>query len=138
MRDSGMGLYGAWLTGLQTAYLFNPLSDEVVASSSRPSKRRKVSKKHEAVSPVPDDQSFFVALFNGAEKPAAVRLREKLFEASWEPIQVRIQVPSPATRPSRLTLYHRPNEAAQRILREANQTTLDAVAAFVREAPQAT
>ena len=59
-----------------------------------------MSKKHETAAPVVDDESSFVSLFNGAELPAAVRHREKLFEASWQPIHARIQVPYPVSHPS--------------------------------------
>ena len=56
---------------------------------------------------------LFVSLFNGAEKNEAVELRRKTFERAWDGLlEGRIQ----------------------RVLREANQNTLDEVGSFVREA----
>ncbi|RYP64646.1 hypothetical protein DL769_006595 [Monosporascus sp. CRB-8-3] len=74
----------------QAAYIFDPL-DEVV-SESRPSKRRKVSKKHGR----PETRDLtaglvFQPLFEGVENEECVRLRQRVFEDSWSKIDGRIQ-----------------------------------------------
>ncbi|KAM0332455.1 hypothetical protein ACHAQA_002736 [Verticillium albo-atrum] len=94
----------------QAAYVFHPQADG--ASTERPSKRRRTSKKvSDDVEPATaDEPSWFVPLLNGAEAPECVRLREKLFRTSWGRIEAQVQT----------------------ILRDANSATLDEVAAFVR------
>jgi origin recognition complex subunit 3 len=57
------------------------------------------------------DESLFVPLLGGAESPACVRLREKVFEKSWAAVEDRVQA----------------------ILRNANTATLDEVTSFVRD-----
>lgn len=55
---------------------------------------------------------LFDSLFNGTESNEAVELRRRTFEKAWDGLGGRIQ----------------------RVLREANQNTLDEVGSFVREA----
>ncbi|EGY22751.1 origin recognition complex subunit [Verticillium dahliae VdLs.17] len=109
----------------QAAYVFRPRDEG--ASAERAPKRRRTSKKASALRaehahaaddgsrPDPrqaenaeDDPSWFVPLLNGAEAPACVRLRERLFRSSWRGIEARVQT----------------------ILRDANSATLGQVADF--------
>ncbi|KAI1382237.1 origin recognition complex subunit 3 N-terminus-domain-containing protein [Hypoxylon crocopeplum] len=96
----------------QAAYIFDPLDEP--DGTVRPAKRRKVSKKrrqpetHEA-----DSSLTFQPLFSGSEDKRCARLRQQLFESSWSQIDKRIQ----------------------RILREANQSTLDEVTSFLQATP---
>ncbi|RYP93505.1 hypothetical protein DL770_000389 [Monosporascus sp. CRB-9-2] len=74
----------------QAAYIFDPVDE--VASESRPSKRRKVSKKHGR----PETRDLtadpvFQPLFDGVENEECVRLRQRVFEDSWSKIDGRIQ-----------------------------------------------
>ncbi|KAI2629738.1 origin recognition complex subunit 3 N-terminus-domain-containing protein [Hypoxylon sp. NC1633] len=96
----------------QAAYVFDPL--EEVGSTSRPAKRRKVSKKpRRPEAEEKDPWLTFQPLFNGSENEGCVRLRQQLFEETWSQIDKRIQC----------------------ILREANQSTLDKVTFFLRSTP---
>ncbi|KAM7222341.1 Origin recognition complex (ORC) subunit 3 N-terminus domain containing protein [Rhypophila decipiens] len=133
----------------RAAYIFTPPGaedDEVSAapSSSRPAKRRRVSsavgttaspskrqreqtqkKKGSAASNSAaqhgttivqendDAMGSFVPLFNGAESKEAVQLRKETFEAAWDGCL---------------------DERIQRVLREANQNTLDEVGSFIEHA----
>ncbi|KND90156.1 Origin recognition complex subunit 3 [Tolypocladium ophioglossoides CBS 100239] len=94
----------------QVAYVFDP--DEDDARRQRPAKRRRVSKQARRNPDVHDLEPLFVPLLNGAEKPEAVRLRQRLFEESWAKVDGRIQG----------------------ILRDSNSATLDQVSAFVAAA----
>ncbi|RYP44927.1 hypothetical protein DL768_008672 [Monosporascus sp. mg162] len=74
----------------QAAYIFDPVDE--VASEGRPSKRRKVSKKHGR--PEARDLTagpVFQPLFDGVENEECVRLRQRVFEDSWSKIDGRIQ-----------------------------------------------
>ncbi|TLD13384.1 uncharacterized protein PgNI_04924 [Pyricularia grisea] len=109
----------------QTAYIFTPLEEAAAASSTpRPTKRRKVGSlaasgtlKHDgaatAAAPLNGDAnasaSLFVPLLGGAEPAECVAARAALFEASWA----------------------RVDGAVQRVLREANASTLEQVCGFV-------
>ncbi|KAF3762399.1 hypothetical protein M406DRAFT_341632 [Cryphonectria parasitica EP155] len=100
----------------RVAFVFGQ-DEETAERTSRPTKRRKVSKKSAAVEPKQrhhsDSTVDFFPLFNGAEKPTLVALRQKQFAASWAAINARIQ----------------------NVLRDSNRTTLVAVSSFVQEAP---
>ncbi|KAJ4394742.1 Origin recognition complex subunit 3 [Gnomoniopsis smithogilvyi] len=86
-------------------------------TATRPTKRRRVS-KNTAAAEARQAQTHghitteFVPLFNGAEKPELVELRQKQFAASWAAIDARIQ----------------------NVLKDSNRTTLNAVSSFVRDA----
>ncbi|KAI2467714.1 origin recognition complex subunit 3 N-terminus-domain-containing protein [Annulohypoxylon bovei var. microspora] len=96
----------------QAAYVFDPL--EETEGASRPTKRRKVSKKHSKPDAEDTDAWLtFQPLFGGSEDERCVRLRQQLFEKSWSRIDERIQ----------------------RILRMTNQSTLDEVTSFLRSTP---
>ncbi|RYP06984.1 hypothetical protein DL764_002807 [Monosporascus ibericus] len=74
----------------QAAYIFDPVDE--ATGESRPSKRRKVSKKHGR--PETHDLTagpVFQPLFEGVENEECVRLRQRLFEDSWSEIDRRIQ-----------------------------------------------
>ena len=76
----------------KAAYIFDPNEDED-HPEKRPSKRRRVSKQPKSSgSKQAEESSTFVPLLNGAEKQVFVKLREKLYEASWAKIDGRIQV----------------------------------------------
>lgn len=102
--------------------MFNPDDDEPErVAPPRPSKKRKLSSKKGGGTSEPEKTiqsvlSDFVPLFNGAEKPECVSLRQRLFAQSWAAIDERIQ----------------------NVLKESNRSTLDAVESFVREAPEET
>ncbi|KAJ4416370.1 Origin recognition complex subunit 3 [Gnomoniopsis sp. IMI 355080] len=86
-------------------------------AAPRPTKRRRVSKNvASAEARRTQTQGHilpeFVPLFNGAEKPELVQLRQKQFATSWAAIDARIQD----------------------VLKNSNRTTLDAVSSFVRDA----
>ncbi|KAI1418972.1 origin recognition complex subunit 3 N-terminus-domain-containing protein [Xylaria sp. FL1777] len=95
----------------QAAYIFDPLGD--VDETTRPAKRRRVSKKA-----VPDTKkaSPFQCLLQGAESEQAVNLRQETFEKLWAVIDSRIHG----------------------ILRETNQSTLQQVTSFLQNAPDHT
>ncbi|TLS29417.1 hypothetical protein PpBr36_00202 [Pyricularia pennisetigena] len=107
----------------QTAYIFTPLEEAAAASSTpRPSKRRKVgsaamsgTQNQDGASAAPPNgdanhlASLFVPLLGGAEPAECVAARAALFEASWA----------------------RVDGAVQRVLREANASTLEQVCGFV-------
>ncbi|KAI1466858.1 origin recognition complex subunit 3 N-terminus-domain-containing protein [Daldinia caldariorum] len=96
----------------QAAYVFDPLDG--IDGASRPTKRRKVSNRHnKAETREPSASLTFQPLFGGSEDERCVRLRQQLFESSWSQIDERIQ----------------------RILRMTNQSTLDQVTSFLRTAP---
>ncbi|PFH60507.1 hypothetical protein XA68_10856 [Ophiocordyceps unilateralis] len=82
-------------------------ADEDESRRQRPTKRRKVSRQTKRSAPQPEE-TYFVPLLNGAEKPECVRLRQRLFEEGWGRVEWRIQ----------------------EILREANSSTLEQVSAF--------
>ncbi|EEY18536.1 origin recognition complex subunit [Verticillium alfalfae VaMs.102] len=108
----------------QAAYVFRPREEG--ASAERAPKRRRTSKKASELrsehadddgsrpdsgrqaANAEDEPSWFVPLLNGAEAPACVRLRERLFRSSWQGIEGRVQT----------------------MLRDANSATLGQVAAF--------
>lgn len=82
----------------KVAYIFNPgdgNQQNAQIAQARPAKRRKVarttkidaSKQH-----VPQPESAFTPLFNGAESHDVVRLRKELFETAWPVLEARIQV----------------------------------------------
>ncbi|KAI1105215.1 origin recognition complex subunit 3 N-terminus-domain-containing protein [Jackrogersella minutella] len=96
----------------QAAYVFDPL--EEVDGASRPTKRRKVSKKpNKLEAQETDARSTFQPLFAGSEDERCVRIRQQLFEKSWSQIDQRIQ----------------------HILRKTNQSTLDEVTSFLQASP---
>ena len=69
---------------LQAAFIFNPHEDHE-QQDARPVKRRKVAKKgasakKQVQEPVKPSVSGFVPLFNGAESPRCVALREEIFQ----------------------------------------------------------
>ncbi|KAK0383147.1 hypothetical protein NLU13_9060 [Sarocladium strictum] len=94
----------------QVAYVFHP--DDAEARPGRPAKRRKVSKPNLKTSSQAQAAMDFVPLLNGAEKPAAVHQRERLFSEGWDEVHGRVQT----------------------VLRESNTATLDQVKSFVGEA----
>ncbi|KAI0842085.1 origin recognition complex subunit 3 N-terminus-domain-containing protein [Hypoxylon sp. FL0890] len=96
----------------QAAYVFDP--SEEADRASRPTKRRKVSKKPSKPE-IEDTDAWltFQPLFGGAEGERCVRLRQQLFEKSWAQIDERIQ----------------------RILRMTNQSTLNEVISFLQKTP---
>lgn len=78
----------------QAAFVFGQ-DDETAEQTARPTKRRKVFKKNAMIEAKQNDSrlvSEFVPLFNGAEKPELVELRQRQFAASWATINARIQV----------------------------------------------
>jgi origin recognition complex subunit 3 len=95
----------------QAAYIFDPSGDP--DDTTHPTKRRRVSKKlktsavHGA-----KNLSSFQCLLQGAESEQSVKLRQEVFEKSWSVVDSRIQ----------------------RILRDTNQSTLQQVTAFLRNA----
>ncbi|POR31822.1 Uncharacterized protein TPAR_07934 [Tolypocladium paradoxum] len=91
----------------QVAFVFD--SDEDEARRQRPTKRRRVLKRAKRNSDAHGSEPLFVPLLNGAERPEAVRLRQRLFEESWAKVDGRIQG----------------------ILRDSNSATLDQVSSFV-------
>ncbi|TLD22808.1 hypothetical protein PspLS_07583 [Pyricularia sp. CBS 133598] len=102
----------------QTAYIFTPLEEAAAASSTpRPTKRRKVgaasaasdTQNHDGDDANHHPASLFVPLLGGAEPAESVAARAALFEASWA----------------------RVDGAVQRVLREANASTLEQVCGFV-------
>ncbi|KAL7629340.1 Origin recognition complex subunit 3 [Parahypoxylon ruwenzoriense] len=96
----------------QAAYVFDPLDG--TDGTSRPAKRRKVSKKFDKLEFEQTDAALtFQPLFGGSEDERCVRLRQRLFENSWSEIDKRIQ----------------------QILRKANQSTLDEVTSFLQTTP---
>ncbi|KAH7035047.1 origin recognition complex subunit [Microdochium trichocladiopsis] len=107
----------------KAAYIYNPDEDEL-DGSSRPSKRRKVSKKQDrtAFNGVPDSKSgryadgprHFPPLLDGAEDEVLVRIRQDLFEQPWGLIEDRIK----------------------KVLRDANHKTLDEVAGYLQTAAE--
>ncbi|KAF6808081.1 origin recognition complex subunit [Colletotrichum sojae] len=93
----------------QAAYVFRPQGDE--ARVERPTKRRCVSKNAVVKDGEVTSTKTFVPSLNGDELPECVQLREKLFQASWDRIETKVQ----------------------KILRDANSATLDQVTAFIRD-----
>ncbi|KAI2638157.1 origin recognition complex subunit 3 N-terminus-domain-containing protein [Xylaria nigripes] len=99
------------------AYIFDPSRD--LDDTTRPAKRRKLSKKprpdkpevHEASKP-----DFFRSLLRGTESEQTIKLRQQAFEESWSVIDARIQS----------------------ILRETNRSTLQQVTSFLQDAPDHT
>ncbi|CAN8099299.1 unnamed protein product [Discula destructiva] len=102
----------------RVAFVFGQ-DDETAAA--RPAKRRKVVEKAAAakIRQIKTQSCLtcaFVPLFDGAENPALVELRQRQFAESWAAIDARIQ----------------------NVLKESNRATLNAVSAFVREADATT
>ncbi|KAI0397883.1 origin recognition complex subunit 3 N-terminus-domain-containing protein [Xylariaceae sp. FL0594] len=97
------------------AYVFDPSGD--LDDAIRPAKRRRVSKR-----PVKPERhgsgstSVFQSLFRGAESGDTGKLRQQAFEQSWAVVESRIES----------------------ILRESNQSTLQEVVSFMKNAPDAT
>ncbi|KAI0482807.1 origin recognition complex subunit 3 N-terminus-domain-containing protein [Xylariaceae sp. FL0804] len=98
----------------QAAYVFDP-SDAAAGEGPRPAKRRRVSGKATGQKALQDTASIqaFPPLFSGVEDERCARLRQQLFEDAWSNIDMRIQ----------------------RILREANHSTLRQVKCFLQDAP---
>ncbi|TQV95700.1 origin recognition complex subunit [Cordyceps javanica] len=99
----------------QVAYIFGATD----SAATRPSKRRRVSKKGTKSNRSNDGSSLsalgsslFVPLLNGAESAACVHERYRLYEESWAKVNNRIE----------------------RILRDSNSATLEQVSSFVRQA----
>ncbi|KAI0176285.1 origin recognition complex subunit 3 N-terminus-domain-containing protein [Hypoxylon sp. FL1284] len=96
----------------QAAYIFDPLGEG--DSTSRPTKRRKVSRlSDQQETGQSDSWLHFQPLFGGSEHERWVRLRQRLFDESWSRIDKRIQ----------------------HILRKANESTLGDVASFLQATP---
>ncbi|KAI1637403.1 origin recognition complex subunit 3 N-terminus-domain-containing protein [Biscogniauxia mediterranea] len=96
----------------QGAYIFDPSGE--AEDRTRPAKRRKVSKKlNKPESRKAASALAFPRLFGGAESERCSQLRQKLFDRSWSQIDRRIQ----------------------RILRDANQSTLHQVTSFLQDVP---
>lgn len=79
----------------QAAFIFNSAPGDVPNqnATARPAKRRKIAKS-DIQRPQHDSaiESAFPPLFNGAEKPEAVKLRRELFDTAWPLLEGRIQV----------------------------------------------
>jgi origin recognition complex subunit 3 len=79
----------------QAAFIFNPLPDQE-HQDARPAKRRRVSKKSASIrkgkEPVNPSVTGFMPLFNGAEDPRCIALRERTFQKAWSGVDARIQV----------------------------------------------
>jgi origin recognition complex subunit 3 len=112
----------------QGCFVFNPDEDH-----ERPSKRRRVSKKHQTAQLGEELPSVFVPLLNGLEKAESVKARERLFNDSWSRIDVQVQVCLDSPLGSEIQLDMLTDRCLQRILRESNQATLDDVTAFMKE-----
>ncbi|KAI0594462.1 origin recognition complex subunit 3 N-terminus-domain-containing protein [Biscogniauxia sp. FL1348] len=96
----------------QGAYIFDP--SEEAEDRTRPAKRRKVSKKlNKSESRKVASALAFPRLFGGDESERCSQLRQKLFDRCWSQIDQRIQ----------------------RILRDANQSTLHQVTSFLQDVP---
>ncbi|CAJ2501796.1 Uu.00g046490.m01.CDS01 [Anthostomella pinea] len=96
----------------QAAYIFDP--SDAVDDGTRPAKRRRVSKKlKKSEAHTVASTSVYPRLFDGAESERCAHIRQQLFEHTWSKIESRIQ----------------------RILREANQSTLRQVTSFLQAAP---
>jgi hypothetical protein len=73
------------------AYVFHP--DDVDARPGRPTKRRKVTKAaSKSGGQGQAGAAEFVPLLNGAEAPAAVHQRERLFTEGWNEVHGRVKV----------------------------------------------
>ncbi|KAI1176736.1 origin recognition complex subunit 3 N-terminus-domain-containing protein [Nemania sp. FL0916] len=99
------------------AYIFEPAGD--ADEVARPPKRRRVSKKPEkadAPSTKTKNTTSFQRLFQGAESEVMMKGRQDCFEKAWAVIDARIQS----------------------ILRDTNQSTLQQVTSFLRNAPDHT
>ncbi|KAK3330393.1 origin recognition complex subunit 3 N-terminus-domain-containing protein [Apodospora peruviana] len=109
------------------AYIFTAShpAENQAASAPQPSKRRRVSGKKrksnmpdatpvgEELSDSDNGSGLFVSLFSGSESKEAIELRRRTFEKGWgDLLEGRIQ----------------------RVLREANQNTLDEVGSFMWDA----
>ncbi|KAK4131872.1 hypothetical protein BT67DRAFT_435990 [Trichocladium antarcticum] len=114
----------------RVAYIFNAgqspsqsqlqvVQTAATAATARPAKRRKVAKTTTIDAPKQQQAVVsgpaFPPLFNGAERPDAVQLRQDLFATAWPVLEARVQ----------------------HVLRDANRTTLDEVAAFLQQAAAA-
>lgn len=89
----------------QVAYIFNAGQSQsqvaqtaATAATARPAKRRKVAKTTTIDAPKQQQAavsgSAFPPLFNGAERPDAVQLRQDLFATAWPVLEARVQVNS--------------------------------------------
>ncbi|KAK7989171.1 hypothetical protein PG989_009486 [Apiospora arundinis] len=95
----------------QAAYIFDPATE--APASTRPAKRRRISKKHSVHSEKPKEKHAhqFQPLLNGLESNECLQLRQGAFQKSWSSVKSRIDG----------------------VLRETNQSTLEAVTAFIKE-----
>ncbi|KAI1322205.1 origin recognition complex subunit 3 N-terminus-domain-containing protein [Xylariaceae sp. FL0255] len=101
----------------QAAYIFDPSAE--TDSTTRPAKRRKVSKKIHKTNNIGAPHSsatVFQSLLRNTESEDAAKLRQQLFEQSWSLVDSRIQS----------------------ILRDTNQSTLHEVISFIQDAPNHT
>jgi origin recognition complex subunit 3 len=80
----------------QAAFIFTPGPGDIPGQNATPvraAKRRKIAKSD---GPRPQHgsahESVFPPLFNGAERPEAVKLRKELFDTAWPVLEDRIQV----------------------------------------------
>ncbi|KAI0537627.1 origin recognition complex subunit 3 N-terminus-domain-containing protein [Xylaria digitata] len=97
------------------AYIFDPSGD--TDDTARPAKRRRVSRRLEkSETPGTNRSSSFQCLLQGAESKQAIKSRQETFEKLWSIVDSRIHS----------------------ILRETNQSTLQEVASFLRNAPDHT
>ncbi|KAK8089047.1 origin recognition complex subunit [Apiospora hydei] len=95
----------------QAAYIFDPAAEAPV--SDRPAKRRMIPKKHAVQPEKPKEKHArrFQPLLNGLESSECLQLRQDAFLKSWSRVQDRIDG----------------------VLRETNQSTLEAVTGFINE-----
>ncbi|GKT42167.1 origin recognition complex subunit 3 [Colletotrichum spaethianum] len=74
----------------KAAYIFRPKGEE--AGVDRPAKRRRVSKNAVVEEANLAGSSTFAPLLNGSELAECVKLREKLFQASWGRLESKVQL----------------------------------------------
>ncbi|GAW22950.1 hypothetical protein ANO14919_124970 [Xylariales sp. No.14919] len=99
----------------RAAYIFDPSGD--VGDTTRPAKRRRVSKRPNASETQGTKKaSSFQYHLQGAESEQVMRLRQETFEKLWSVIDSRIHS----------------------ILRQTNQSTLQEVTSFLQSAPNHT
>lgn len=105
--------------------------DDDDGGDERPTKRRRASGKGAGGAGRGGAVTAFAPLLGGRESSACVRLRQRLYEESWDYVNGRIQVwTSPSSRGGWLTRVSTPKSA----LRDSNAATLERVAAFVAAA----
>lgn len=77
---------------VQAAYIFDPAAEAPV--STRPAKRRRISKKHATQPGKPKEKHAhqFQPLLNGLESKEFLQLRQDAFRESWSRVQARIDV----------------------------------------------